>query len=89
MRGTQSRDAEILYRKTQQYFDRIPLGELSEQESVVLEALMLDGGIVCESFRDEIVLSLQQEYLTSATREEKDAAIQALISVMAEDISDR
>ncbi|AOA95130.1 hypothetical protein AM387_24900 [Klebsiella pneumoniae] len=89
MRGTQSRDAEILYRKTQEYFDRISLGDLTEQESIVLEALMQNGGIVCDSSRDEIVLSLQRDYLASTTREKKDAVIKALISVLAEELSQR
>ena len=89
MRGTQSRDAEVLYRKAQEYFDRISLGELSEQESKVLEALMQDGGIVCDSSRDDVVLSLQREYLAATTREDKNVVIQSLISVLAEDVSER
>ena len=50
---------------------------------------MQDGGIVCDSSRDDVVLSLQREYLAATTREEKNVVIQSLISVLAEDVSER
>lgn len=65
MNGTDSRQADILYRGIIDYYSNISGLDITLEQMTQRNKFITDSAIVCDDSLDERVLALQEEYLAA------------------------
>lgn len=84
MNGTDSRQADILYRGIIDYYSNISGLDITLEQMTQRNKFITDSAIVCDDSLDEQVLALQDEYIAAGdnTLEQKDV-IEKIINLLA------
>ncbi|MEB2849483.1 MULTISPECIES: hypothetical protein [Klebsiella] len=84
MNGTDSRQADILYRGIIDYYSNISGLDITLEQMTQRNKFITDSAIVCDDSLDEQVLALQEEYLAAGDNAlEQKAVIEKIINLLA------
>ncbi|MEL0414551.1 MULTISPECIES: hypothetical protein [Klebsiella] len=84
MNGTDSRQADILYRGIIDYYSSISGLDITFEQMTQRNKFITDSAIVCDDSLDEQVLALQEEYIAAGDNAlEQKAVIEKIINLLA------
>lgn len=84
MNGTDSRQADILYRGIIDYYSNISGLDITLEQMTQRNKFITDSAIVCDDSLDEQILALQDEYIAAGDDAlEQKAAIEKIINLLA------
>lgn len=82
MQGTQTKELDRLYRGILQYFDDIGSLNITVEHVALIAKFKSDNGIVCDSSLDEKMISLNNQFCSADTVEEKNAIVEETIKLL-------
>lgn len=85
MQGTQSKQADALYRGIVDYFSAISGVDITQEQLDQRNRILVNGGIVCNDTLDNKILDLQEKYLLALESEKHDevkTTIQEVINLL-------
>jgi hypothetical protein len=83
MQGTQSKDADMLYRGILDYYAGISGLEITKEQMERRDKFIVDAVLLCDDSLDETVLSIQERFVMAAGNSaEQNLIIEELISLL-------
>lgn len=82
MQGTQTKELDRLYRGILQYFDDIGSLNITVEHVALIAKFKNDNGIACDSLLDEKMISLNDQFCSADTVEEKNRIVEETIKLL-------
>ena len=83
MKGTSSKDADVLYKGILEYYANISGLSISGEQLQTRDSFIEDGALICEDSLDEEVLKLQEDFITfKGDVQETNKIVESAISLL-------
>lgn len=83
MKGTSSKDADVLYKGILEYYANISGLSISGEQLQTRDSFIEDGALICEDSLDEEVLKLQEDFITlKGNVQETNKIVESAISLL-------